>query len=520
MPAFAFDGLNSAQINDLAQLAQAPYSGRNPPADWTTLTGQQIGGGAYTGETFTNGPAAAEVYRKGSEITVSFRGSDGLGDVLDWPTLLFGNSYIENFDALLNAVRTYASAQGFTQIFVTGHSLGAAAANILRNVADSRYGGAFSDASFVAFASPKISGNSDILNIGMDNDWIFKRIEYINIFNPDDFSSTTDNIFWFNDGAYDNALSGSNPRSLNEALGQATNYPHSSSNHIDAVARITGSEFYDQMSRDSIILVDSTNNPLIPVGPNTTDATGPIFYLGQDIDDVFIGSAFGDFMESLAGDDYVDAAEGNDRVSLGLGDDGVQGGGGDDTLDGGAGQDVAYYADVGAGISVDLNQRGVNVTGGGGNDALTEIEDIVGSLQSDTLIGDDENNLLVALGGNDSVVGNGGDDTLLSGVGIDTLDGGIGNDVLESNGSASLLTGGSGEDTFIFSAGGTHRITDFEDLSDFIMIDRETPFTFGQLDIAQQGADARVVAGTEVTLTLVFENTQASLLDQNDFILV
>ena len=89
-------------------------------------------------------------------------------------------------------------------------------------------------------------------------------------------------------------------------------------------------------------------------------------------------------------------------------------------------------------------------TGGGGEDTLTGIEDLIGSRYQDSLTGNVANNRLNGMAGDDTLSGLEGDDTLLGGSGNDSLLGGLGNDVLGGGAGADSLTGGAGFDDFRF----------------------------------------------------------------------
>ena len=194
--------------------------------------------------------------------------------------------------------------------------------------------------------------------------------------------------------------------------------------------------------------------------------------IGNDVDNVITGNA------------------GNNSLSGGLGNDTLIGGKGNDTLDGGTGTDTASYASATGAVTVNLT-TGL-VTGGDGNDTLSNIEIVIGSNLNDTFtgrssgadtmsggLGDDSynvnnagdviienanegtdtvisslasytlgndienltltgsaingtgntlNNLIIGNSAANSLVGDAGDDTLNGGGGTDTLNGGAGND--------------------------------------------------------------------------------------------
>src|SRR4051794_18627828 len=102
------------------------------------------------------------------------------------------------------------------------------------------------------------------------------------------------------------------------------------------------------------------------------------------------GEAAGDMLqtiENLTGSDQGDTLVGNAGVNILSGGDGndlLMGGGGADVLIGGAGSDTASYIDSPFAVVVSLASN----TGSGGDaqgDSLAGIENLTGSLQSDTL---------------------------------------------------------------------------------------------------------------------------------------
>ena len=269
-------------------------------------------------------------------------------------------------------------------------------------------------------------------------------------------------------------------------------------------------------------------NAAIQIG----DGFGAVISVGFQAG-VWTGSAFDPFQQQDDGGAIIDAVSlkqvynpvtgtdgndvlfgtlGADRIDGGNGDDWLLGSQGNDLLIGGAGRDEVWYTGAGTYFpgAVDTISSGVIVnlitgtaTGGGGNDTLIGIEDVVGSNFDDLLIGNDGANYLGGAFGNntydaglgddviddggpsigtaaywsalgsvtinlgtnsasgasgndtllnvenaigssfaDSITGNGGDNRLDGDGGDDTLNGGAGNDT---------LVGGAGTDTAVFS---------------------------------------------------------------------
>lgn len=179
--------------------------------------------------------------------------------------------------------------------------------------------------------------------------------------------------------------------------------------------------------------------------------------------DTLFGGAGRDFVNGGGGNDAIRGGGGNDRLVGRAGADDIAGNGGNDVLIGNAGSDVLS----GGGRSDVLRgQRGNDTLDGGrgrdtldggkGSDLLKggALADILrGGGQGDRLFGNNGADRLAGGAGNDALFGGRGADQLFGGGRSDRLDGGVGNDVLD---------GGRGRDTFVFTAGGADRITDFE----------------------------------------------------------
>ena len=122
------------------------------------------------------------------------------------------------------------------------------------------------------------------------------------------------------------------------------------------------------------------------------------------------------------------------------------------------------------------------------------------------------------------ITGDAGDNTLVGTAGNDTIDGLAGNDTLDGLGGTNNLTGGTGADTFIVSARGSHItiIKDFEDGIDFIDLSGMGVSSYDQLVpfMTQNGANLIIdtVWPNSSFETLVIENTTAANLSAADFI--
>ena len=104
----------------------------------------------------------------------------------------------------------------------------------------------------------------------------------------------------------------------------------------------------------------------------------------------------------VPGNDYLKGEAGDDTISGGTGDDNLYGGTGDDVMDGGEGTDTANYYYSESGVNVNLAD---GTATGEGNDTLSNIENVVGPQQDDTITGDDGVNRLYGYGGDDTING-------------------------------------------------------------------------------------------------------------------
>lgn len=190
------------------------------------------------------------------------------------------------------------------------------------------------------------------------------------------------------------------------------------------------------------------------------------------------------------------------------------------------GIDTIDLSDFSAGAQiVDLRQGAYSdVLGMTNNLAIaysTDIENAIGGGGIDRITGNDLAN---------SLAGNAGDDAIYGGNGIDHLDGGADNDLLDAGGSGhgigtETLTGGMGDDTFVYSRGYRHSvITDFNVTTDddFLDISRQTIYNFVDLMAAATQVDADTVidfgnatAGVSDKLTL--QNFDLDDLDSSRF---
>ncbi|WGV18362.1 peroxidase family protein [Fuscovulum ytuae] len=215
--------------------------------------------------------------------------------------------------------------------------------------------------------------------------------------------------------------------------------------------------------------------------------------VGDAGDDVIVGGEEGDALLGKGGSDIILGNGGNDVAVGGSGGDVIEGGAGRDVLLGGEGDDVFLAAsDDGADM----------LFGGEGSDTLdlsALTEDAVIDLGAYTAIG------TARIGGvTDHLVG------------IENATGGMGNDVIKASLSINVLTGGDGDDVFVFVSAGTADgdvITDFRpgDKIDLSGIDAMVGMNGNQaFELAGQGTTA---AGSLVIREVATENGVDTIID-------
>ncbi|MEM0989906.1 MAG: hypothetical protein AAGK00_13580, partial [Pseudomonadota bacterium] len=215
--------------------------------------------------------------------------------------------------------------------------------------------------------------------------------------------------------------------------------------NIDAVSSIPTAR---QIFADAgVISSTSTNAHTMIFGDDTINALGNVsnFVFG---DASSSGIEFATPSAVVFGDDTINAGDGNDVIHGDLvfgatligvsaqsgGDDIIDGGLGDDFIDGGIGTNTASFARIDQAVTVML--QGIPGTGapgllsknaiGQGSDFLINIQNVLGSSQSDQIVGDANDNVLAGLAGDDSLSGGSQNDTILPGLGNDTVEGGSG----------------------------------------------------------------------------------------------
>ena len=317
------------EVRLMGEASHAAFVTGPIPAGWTVVTPQQLGVPAsfWDGNYFTDSGsgASAIVLRQGNTTIVAFRGTDGGADAAHFPELASG-AYINHFQPLLAAVA--ANSPAGSSFYFTGASLGGGAANQMADIAASQFGGRFAAAKFVAFASPNISNANGILNIGAENDPVYRLIN-----NYGDFPSSLDHLVialpQYMAGNYDGRHPFDTYAHVAGGLG------------LDVIAQ---SAFFNVMSPNSVLILDAVDNGLVQDITPGRENTG-VFYLGQAIGDQIAGRAGNDFIEGFGGDDTLTGGRGNDNI------------------DGGDGTDTAVFAGLRSAYTLTTLASGMQVSG-------------------------------------------------------------------------------------------------------------------------------------------------------------
>ncbi len=274
--------------------------------------------------------------------------------------------------------------------------------------------------------------------------------------------------------------------------------------HDDVAVGTAGDDGIDTGSGDDTVYGDAGND-FILAGPGVDSVTGD-----EGADRIFGGSGT-DYLYGGEGDDVIDGEEGNDVVVGDAGNDILSGGAGNDVLNGGAGSDQLLGGDGDDTLYIDAEDTIIN--GGAGYDTVTVIgtDAIIfdaAAAEVEFVAGSGGNDVLTAAGsligvtfyggdGDDHLTGGIGNDVLVGQAGADTLTGGFGNDVLNGADGEDILTGEGGNDT-IYGGPGNDQISGGEG-NDSISGDEGADIVFGGpgTDYLYGGEGEDVIEGEE-----------------------
>jgi Ca2+-binding RTX toxin-like protein len=471
-------------------------------AGWTPITASQLGyegktdaRGTFFGEKAGYTSAQVEILGKYdaqghlTELGIAFRGTSGpreiligdsIGDVINDLLAAFGpNDYAKNyvgeaFGNLLNDVMAFAKANGLTgkDILVSGHSLGGLAVNSMADLSGGKWDGFFADSNYIAYASPTQSSTDKVLNVGYENDPVFRALDGSTFTGASvgvhdaPHASTTDNIVSFNDH-YASTAWNLLPYSI---LNIPTWISHLPTGYGDGMTRVLDSKFYDLTSRDSTIIVANLSDParantwVQDLNRNAETHKGSTFIIGSDGNDLIQGGSANDYLEGRAGNDTFRDSGGYNIILGGQGSNTLdlqQAVGKFDFANDGAGN--LYIRDANGGISITRDIGSIvtkepgflwglfkddvthSVTASGlkvGSNVTAYESSVKGSAGADTLKAHAGGDWLFGLDGNDHLIGSTGNDVFV---------GGAGNDLMESGGGADtfLFNGAFGQDRVV-----------------------------------------------------------------------
>lgn len=456
-------------------------------------------------------------------ISVTFRGSgvggtfkDIAGDGLSNLGTAFVGDYAKNyvkfaFDDLLGKIALYAKSQGLSgkDVLVTGHSQGGTAVNSLAALSADNWNGFYKSTNYIAFASPTQSPGGQVLNIGYENDPVFRVLDGFSFntraslgIHDKEQVMATNNVVNFNDhyisaigksSGADNSIMttiGLVAAAINKfAPNPIANFAskqlapqsilnleswnaHSMESYVDGLNRVAGSDFHNFTHRDSTVIVSNLSNDIREktwvedLNRNAEKHVGSTFIIGTDSNDFLKGGIGNDYLEGRAGDDYFRDGGGYNIILGGSGNNTYQL---QNTLGNfkfaNDGNGTLYIRDQYGGISMTRDIGAIvsevrTPVWHGFSENKSELVHKVSShgLESSQGLyqfatsakGDAGDNVLKANASGDWLFGQSGNDTLIGGRGDDTFDGGIGND---------LMISGGGKDTFLFyGAFGNDRI--------------------------------------------------------------
>ncbi|MGC5698932.1 polyurethanase [Pseudomonas sp. NFXW11] len=530
-------------------------------AGWSTISAQQLGysgkvdaRGTFFGETAGYETAQVEIVGKYdaqghlSSIGIAFRGTSGpresvigdtIGDLINDVLAALGpKDYAKNyageaFGKLLGNVAAFAQANGLSgkDILVSGHSLGGLAVNSLADLSSGRWSGFYKDANYIAYASPTQSASDKVLNIGYENDPVFRALDG-STFNPSTLlvhdahqASATNNIVSFNDH-YASDVWNALPFSI---LNIPTWISHLPTGYGDGLTRVLDSKFYDFTSKDSTIIVANLSDParattwVQDLNRNAETHKGSTFIIGSNGDDLIQGGR---------GNDYLEGRDGNDTFRDDGGYNIILGGKGHNTLDlqhsikdysfANDGAGTLYVRDANGGISItrdigaiqskepgllwglfkddvihQVGAKGLQV----GGQSTAYVASAKGSGADDLLKAQAKGEWLFGLDGNDHLVGKLGNHVFVGGAGNDLMEAAGGNNSFLFNGhfGQDRIVGYQNGDKLVFM-GVTGVLPDQDFRAHASSHGNDTVLTFGQDSVTLVGVSLGQLNGSGIVL--------------------
>lgn len=198
------------------------------------------------------------------------------------------------------------------------------------------------------------------------------------------------------------------------------------------------------------------------------------------------------------GDDTLVGNAAENVMHSGRGDDLLFGSPAADAMDGGQGIDTVEYSSSNEAVVVDLAASAGGAKSKGGfaeGDALSNIENLVGSNFDDSLAGSDDANNIQGGDGADTIDGRAGDDTIDGGAGSDDLNGGDGDDVIDPGfGGDDTVDGGEGSDTLLLLGHSSDYKVVFGDNGKVVITAGENKITVTNVEFVQYSDTIELLA--------------------------
>ena len=312
--------------------------------------------------------------------------------------------------------------------------------------------------------------------------WMFGDTA-VEVFEPDAGNDTVNGF-----GGFDQVRYGSSTAAITVDLRLANLQVQDGMGGVDTligIEAVRGSDFNDSMVGSDTNKTGFGNQEEFTGGKGNDTLNGgggydEASYTDDPTNGVVVNLATGVAQDGWGGTDTLSNIEGvegswkDDSITGSSADNRLDGRAGNDTLDGGAGSDTAEYNQANGAVQVNLALG--TATGADGNDTLSNIENVYGSIYGDTLTGNAEANTLQGLAG---------DDTLSGGAGNDTLDGGLGTDRAVFSGKyANYTVSTSGNSTIVRDKLGTYDADTLLNMEELAFSDKTVPIPVGLRGIA------------------------------------
>ncbi|WP_407860851.1 hypothetical protein [Escherichia coli] len=220
-------------------------------------------------------------------------------------------------------------------LLLQAYSLGGWLTNIMAIFSESLADGFYANSDYITWASPLVfDGGGRVLNIGFENDPVFRvlgdefgfweavKAMRLGLTTLDrEYDSSPDNIVLYTD-FYGSFFWNIVPFSV-LALPLGSWNVHFVASKTDAFERILVSQFYDNMSPDSTVIVDEQSgwtswySWVHAKGDDSRER--PVFIIGNDGNNLLAGGQGGDYIEGAGGNNKIEPGKGANKVMVAVG---------------------------------------------------------------------------------------------------------------------------------------------------------------------------------------------------------